>query len=66
METCINLDSLSLKEKSKEYKKVRKELESKDAAIKSLAIQKVSNFIYLSEGECFTSLIKAIKFKKVL
>jgi len=66
METIVDLTSLSDIQKAKEFKITKRALKSKDAKIKTQAIEKVKNFIYLIEGGCFKYLLKAVKVKKVI
>ncbi len=61
----VNLDSLSSKQRLKEYKLAAKEIKSKDSAKKKLAIEKFKDERYLLEGECLVPLIESMAPKKV-
>jgi hypothetical protein len=62
----VNLDSLSEKNRTREYKVTGKDLKSKDLETRKIALQKLDDDIrYFSEGQCLKSLLESIVVSKV-
>jgi hypothetical protein len=61
----IDLDSLTEKLRSKEYKATAKEAVSKDPAVRLKALRKLKDVRYYTMGGCLMPLIESISSKKV-
>jgi hypothetical protein len=61
----VPLESLSAKQRLKEYKLAAKEIKSKDSAKKKFAIEKFNDERYFLEGDCLVPLIESLAPKKV-
>lgn len=61
----INLDTLNVKQRLKEYKATQKDVKSKDLVAKGAALKKLTDIRYLTEGGCFFPLVSSILPKKV-
>lgn len=62
----VDLDTLNLKQKAKEYKATAKDLKSKDPVVKLSAAAKLKDSRYLIEGKCLTNFLFSIVPKKVV
>ena len=62
----MSLKDLPEKLKLKEFKRIAKDLKSKDIDIKNAAIKiSLSEHLYLTEGKGFNSLLESVVSKKV-
>lgn len=61
----VDLNSLNAKQKAKEFKAAQKDVKSKDLAVKSVALKKLQDFRYYTEGGCFSPLVNSSVPKKV-
>ena len=61
----VDLNSLSDKQKLKEFKSTIKLLKSKEVANRKLGLEKIKDFRYLLEGGCLIPLIESVVPKKV-
>lgn len=63
--SVVILDSLSAKERKKEFVHACKALKSKDAAKRLSALEKCTDVRYFKEGGCLLPLLQGISFTKV-
>mgnify|MGYP001355593585 CR=1 FL=1 len=61
----VTLDSLTAKERKKEFSQTCKALKSKDAAKRLGALGKCRDVRYFSDGGCLLPLLQGISFTKV-
>jgi hypothetical protein len=61
----VDLNTLNVKAKAKEFKTTAKEIKSKEVAKRTFAIEKVKDERYFLEGGCLVPLIESMVPKKV-